>query len=194
MPTDNLPANNSTDREDWSHVQETITMLYLAVCQIKSSLTESNRSMDQLTSSFTELASHSSEVSNRAQNLDNPAQWQDFKNEISNTAAEMQTKISEAITAFQFYDRISQRLDHVALSLEQTTDLMSHPEKIQEPEAWRGIQEEVKSSYSMEAERIMFEHIMRGASVKEALEIYNHHFEESDSLVLDDTDDEIELF
>jgi hypothetical protein len=182
------------DQENWSHVQETITMLYLAVCQIKSSLTESNRSMDQLTSSFTELASHSHEVNNRALNLEKPEQWQDFKDEITTTTQQMQAKISEAITAFQFYDRISQRLDHVALSLEQTTDLMSHPEKLHKPEEWKGIQNEVKSSYSMEAERIMFEHIMRGASVKEALEIYNHHFSETDSLVLDDTDDEIELF
>lgn len=45
----------------------------------------------------------------------------------------------------------------------------------------------------MEAERIMFEFIMRGGSVKEALEIYHHHFIEKQHHD-DSTNDEIELF
>jgi hypothetical protein len=45
----------------------------------------------------------------------------------------------------------------------------------------------------MEAERIMFEHIMRGHSVAEALEIYHHQFtnDQDESF---DTDDDVELF
>ena len=119
---------------------------------------------------------------------------QEFKQKISQTTLEIQQKVNQAITAFQFYDRISQRLDHVASSLEQTSELMQNPDNLNSPNAWQGVQNNVKSSYSMEAERIMFEHIMRGATVKEALEIYKHHFDSQDTLVTDDTDDEIELF
>ena len=44
----------------------------------------------------------------------------------------------------------------------------------------------------MEEERLMFEHIMNGASVSEALEIYRHHFEQAAKK--DDDSDEVELF
>lgn len=105
----------------------------------------------------------------------------------------MQEKINQAITAFQFYDRISQRLDHVSNSLENMCDLMTCPTELNDPDAWQAIQDRVKNSYTMESERLMFEHILRGASVKEALEIYQHHFEEEKQAKNDD-EDEVELF
>jgi len=194
VSTSDMPLDIKDSYDDWSHVQETITMLYLAVCQIENSISESNHSVDKLTSSFTELAEHSREVDNLVLELDSADQLQEFKQKISQTTLEIQQKVNQAITAFQFYDRISQRLDHVASSLEQTSELMQNPDNLNSPNAWQDVQNNVKSSYSMEAERIMFEHIMRGATVKEALEIYKHHFDSQDTLVTDDTDDEIELF
>lgn len=194
MSTPDIPTDIKDSHENWSHVQETITMLYLAVCQIENSISESNLSVDKLTSSFTELAQHSMEVDNLVLGLERADQLQDFKNRISHTTQEIQQKVNQAITAFQFYDRISQRLDHVASSLQQTSELMQNKDNLNSQDAWKHVQEKVKNSYSMEAERIMFEHIMRGASVTEALEIYKHHFDTEDTIVTDDTDDEIELF
>jgi hypothetical protein len=46
----------------------------------------------------------------------------------------------------------------------------------------------------MEEERLMFEHIMQGASVEQALEIYKHRFSEKERMQDDGTNDEIELF
>lgn len=190
-PSQDLSANGQPP--NWSHIQETITMLYLSVCQIESSMKDSGNSVDQLTQSFTELALHSREVDEHVQNLSDVSEIQAFKSEVSNTAREMQEKINQAITAFQFYDRISQRLDHVSKSLESMTDLMSSPIELKDPQAWQLIQDRVKNSYTMESERLMFEHILRGASVKEALEIYQHHFEEEKQTQSED-DDEVELF
>jgi len=192
-----IPSSNLTKADgqppNWSHIQETITMLYLSVCQIESSMKDSGNSVDQLTQSFTELALHSREVDEHVQNLSDVSEIQAFKSEVSNTAREMQEKINQAITAFQFYDRISQRLDHVSKSLESMTDLMSSPMDLNDPQSWQLIQDRVKNSYTMESERLMFEHILRGASVKEALEIYQHHFEEEKQTKNED-DDEVELF
>lgn len=194
MSTTDLSVGIKDSFEDWNHVQETITMLCLAVCQIENSISESNHSVDKLTASFTEMAQHSMEVNNLVTNLETADQLQEFKQKISETTQEIQQNVNQAITAFQFYDRISQRLDHVSGSLAQTSELMQTPDNLNCPNAWKEIQNDVKSSYTMEAERIMFEHIMRGASVKEALEIYKHHFDRQDTEVIDDTDDEIELF
>ncbi len=178
---------------DWLHIEETIKMLCLAVCQIEASVADSSLSVDELTHSFTRLAQHSTHVNQQIQSLDDPAKIQEFKDSVSETAAEMLDRIQQAVTAFQFYDRFSQRLDHVARSLEKVSDIMGDKSLRNKPDAWLSIQDSVMSSYSMDSERLMFEHILRGDSVREALEIYRHHFEQQESAA-GDNDDEVELF
>ena len=98
-----------------------------------------------------------------------------------------------ATIAFQFYDHLTQRLDHVKRDLSWLSSLVSSPDQLYKPEAWQKLQTDIMSNYTMQEERLMFEHIMNGASVESALEIYNHHF----NRVKDDddqTNDEIELF
>lgn len=166
--------------EDWSHVRETINMLCLAVCQIEATLTDSNSAVDVLTQSFTRIAEHSDAVARELQNIQRIEDLDAFKQDISDTSREMSANVSASIQAFQFYDRVCQRLDHVARGLESVSAIMGDSVQINDPQAWRRIQESVKESYTMEAERIMFEFIMRGGSVREALQIYRHHFEQND--------------
>jgi uncharacterized protein YoxC len=187
------PPTAGQSFDDWSHVRETINMLYLAICQIEATMSDSNKSVDTLTSSFTALAGHTQSVSAQIQDLTEPSQLDTFKEDIQSTASELQGNISSSIQAFQFYDRVCQRLEHVTQSLEKVSTLLDSEQSIQSPGSWTNIQEEIKSSYTMEAERIMFEFIMRGGSVKEALEIYQHHFEAENQSV-DQDNDEIELF
>lgn len=186
-------SSANKDRTDWSHVHETINMLYVAVCQIEATLADSNESVETLTNSFTRLAQHTNDVSNQMQHLTKVEELESFKKDLADTAAEMNSNISSSIQAFQFYDRVCQRLDHVARSLEKVSSVMSDEHKIHQIEAWQQIQHTIKNSYTMEAERIMFEFIMRGGSIKEALQIYRHQFENS-SYPGDHTNDEIELF
>lgn len=192
MTSTNPDNSVLTTKGDLLHIKETISMLYLAVCQIEASIKESNTSVDSLTSSFTDLAKHSREVDQHVQEMSDLSDIDNIKRQVSETSQEMQSKINQAITAFQFYDRVSQRLDHVARNLERVSDVIGNPIDINNPGIWEHIQNEVKNSYSMESERIMFEHIMRGASVKEALEIYQHHFSQEDTG--EDDGDEVELF
>ncbi|MFT7560901.1 MAG: hypothetical protein ACI93R_002824 [Flavobacteriales bacterium] len=191
------PANTNDQAQgslpDWSHIRETINMLFLAICQIEATMTDSNKAVDTLTESFTALANHTQSVSAQIQELTEPEQLAKFKVDISETAANLQNNISASIQAFQFYDRVCQRLEHVSTSLENVCGLLDSDISMQNPGSWKKIQEQIKSSYTMEAERIMFEFIMRGGSVNEALEIYQHHFtQESTSKNVDE--DEIELF
>jgi len=187
------PSGNQFENENWSHVRETINMLYLAICQIDATLKDSNTSVMTLTNSFSALANHTNEVSMQVQSLQNPEELNEFKKDISDTAAELQTNISSSIQAFQFYDRVCQRLDHVTHSLDQVTTLLECDQRIQKPDEWTNLQEKIKSSYTMEAEHLMFEFIMRGGSVQQALEIYRHHFETPQNSV-DEDNDEVELF
>ena len=77
-------------------------------------------------------------------------------------------------------------------SLCKLCELISSTDRYEDPAEWRILQENIRDSYTMEAERLMFEHIMMGVSVDEALEIYHHNF---NGMPTDDaTDDDIELF
>ena len=181
----------TVDDSDWSHVVETVNMLYLAVCQIEATLNDSNTSVDTLTKSFTSLANHTANVSNDIQNLKEVSQLDDFKTDLQSTAAEIYQNVSDSVQAFQFYDRVCQRIDHVARSLEKVSHILNDADRLHDKDAWFEVQTKIKTSYTMEAERIMFEYIMRGGSVEEALEIYKHHFGSSEEK---DDDDEIELF
>jgi len=179
--------------EDWSHVRETINMLYLAVCQIETTMADSNASVDTLTQSFTSLASHNNEVAQKIQSVDKPGDLDEFKRDLQDTAARMNTHISASVQAFQFYDRVCQRLDHVARSLEKVSEVMDDDQTLHHPDAWKRIQVAIRDSYTMEAERVMFEHIMKGGSITEALAIYQEHFNHQTSHPKDDLDD-VELF
>ncbi len=177
---------------DWSHVRETINMLYLAVCQIEATLGDSNSAVETLTQSFLRLAEHAKSVDQQIQDIQQVEDLVRFKRGISDAAGEMGKNINASIEAFQFYDRICQRLDHVARGLENVSRVMADDQQIDNPAAWERIQGSIKNSYTMEAERIMFEFIMRGGSVQEALQIYRHHFNRPETF--DGSKDEILLF
>ncbi len=81
---------------------------------------------------------------------------------IKISAAEMHQQIMSAIIAFQFYDRLTQRLDHVKRELGWLSSLVSDPQQLYNPLAWSKLQEHIMSNYTMEEERIMFQHIMNG--------------------------------
>lgn len=189
-----LGSQGSLPTMNFSQVGETIAMLALTVAQIETSMKEGDKSVSQLTDSFIDLASHSQEIIEEAQKLDENIPHEALIRKNMLQAAEgLSGKIQQAVIAFQFYDRLSQRLDHASHSLEKIGHLIADSGDRYEESAWRKVQKEIKSSYTMEAERIMFEHIMRGHSVAEALEIYHHQFNKSEQEAFD-TDDDIEFF
>ncbi len=174
---------------DWSQVRETINMLTLAVSQIECSMTDGEKSVAELTQSFTYIASELQKFAEQNPSTDNSSQEQPQ----AVSATDIHSRVVNAIIAFQFYDRLSQRLDHVKRDLVWLSKLVGNPQQLYNPGAWRKLQEDIMSNYSMEEERIMFQHIMNGASVEEALEIYRHHFE-SKKAEDDQTGDEVDLF
>lgn len=177
---------------DWSQIRETITLLALAVAQVESSMTDGEQSVSTLTASFTKMAEYVKKIRDVSQKI-TPDKLEKYKKVIATTAEDLEENVESAVIAFQFYDRISQRLDHVCNSLDRLGGIISTPENLYNPEKWKQLQDSIKSSYTMEAERIMFEYILRGHSIQEALNIYRHHFEQEEANKNPD-DDEIELF
>ncbi|MFT4924304.1 MAG: hypothetical protein ACI8WB_000382 [Phenylobacterium sp.] len=180
----------SSDEKDkanelWCFRTETAKLLGLSVTQIHTSLTDGDNSIGTLTDSFQQLADFCSSVQELASEDESNHK---SKAEINELATNMSSSIDNAIVAFQFYDRLSQRMGHVSGSLEQLSELIKNEDSINDPDGWESLRDHIKSSYSMDAEHVMYEAIMKGSSIKDALEIYKKEMHEADA------SDDIELF
>jgi len=114
-PTPNVIAPSVASRPDldWSQVRETILMLNLSMAQIELALNDSSSSVGELTGSFTSISGALSAMREVAHQLPNTPEVIPAKAEIESLGGEVENKIGQAIIAFQFYDRLSQRLSQV---------------------------------------------------------------------------------
>ena len=177
---------------DWSQLKETVLMLNLAVAQIDESMNEGNSSVETLSGSFTALATNLSDIQSSILQMkdkdDGDADKLQLIIEGSTTTA--LDKVHSAIIAFQFYDKLTQRLDHVSNSLGALTALITDPAALYSPVEWRGLQESIRSKYTMEEERNMFDKVIAGVPIEEALADFKRALLERN----DCEEDEIELF
>lgn len=170
---------------DWSQVRETARVLNLAVAQIAMAMQEGDDSVESLGRSFTEMVAQVEGIAGDAAAYDQgpsaPA------GRILERCAQVQSNMQQSIVAFQFYDRLSQRIDHVQHALEQLGELVGDTARLYNPAEWQALQVAIRSRYSMREEQEMFDVLLGGAGVEEALEQVRQRLNEGDI-------DDIELF
>ena len=158
-------------------------MLILSAIQVEDMVNEADLSVNTLTESFTSIVEHMKSINEHLLALD-PCKIRD---EALVCCAETTDKIQASIIAFQFYDRMQQCLQHVTSNLKGLSELVESQDRLYNPVEWRQFQTQIRSRYTMESEKLMFDAIVDGKSVNEALAIKNMHQEEDES-------DNIELF
>ncbi|MBE9610682.1 hypothetical protein [Chitinilyticum piscinae] len=151
---------------NWSQVRETILMLGLSVAQIRQAMLESTTSLDTLTDSFAATHGKIDDIRNMLHQLATPEGA-----ELEQHIAEIDTINMRAVVAFQFYDRLTQRLDHACGSIACLADLVADPQRLYIPREWLGLQERIRSQFTMEQEHELFANIMKGMSLSEALKL-----------------------
>lgn len=156
----------------WSQVRETMLMLELATGQIEAAMTDSNTSIDVLTDSFTTMAGYMGMISNRLETLPDEGEIGATKKEMLDAAQHVTGIVHQSIIAFQFYDKMSQRLAHVIHSLGSLNELVGDQQRIYNPSEWVILQEKIRSKYTTVEERAMFESVMKGMPVHQALELF----------------------
>ncbi|MCW8931031.1 MAG: hypothetical protein OQL19_12430 [Gammaproteobacteria bacterium] len=174
---------------DWSQLKETILMLNLSVAQIDQSMNEGNSSVDTLATSFTALATNLADIQSSIEQM-NEENFDKTKLIIQGSSTTALDKIQTAIIAFQFYDKLTQRLDHVSHSLSSLSALISDPASLYSPPEWRALQASIRSKYTMEEERKMFDKVLSGTPIEEALAEFREEMISKDS----SDDEDIELF
>lgn len=192
MPSEN-PSVGTRARMpdlDWSQVKETVLMLELAAGQVEAAMRESNTSVEVLTDTFTSLAETLQIIDAAVSTLPDTIGNGLVKAEIQDNTHLVSKKIHDAIVAFQFYDKLAQRLAHVCHGLEGLSGLVSDKRRLFQPHEWVGLQDMIRSKYTMTEERAMFDAVVHGMPVEQALE----HYMQVRMKEVADSGGEIELF
>lgn len=180
------PSKAAKPDLDWSQIRESVLMLNLAVAQIEKTMRDGDDSVTALAEMFTSIMGNVQAIRKAAENLpDN-----EDKSAIQENFLGASEKMRTAIIAFQFYDKLAQRLSHVSYSLASLGNLIADPDKLYNPREWSGLQDLIKSKYNIESDRKMFNAILDGATVQEAMQI---KVKEEESPIMPE-DDNIELF
>jgi hypothetical protein len=162
-----LPASTAARPDlDWSQVRETIMMLNLAVAQIEMALKESSGSVEVLTNSFTGMYGNLMGLVESVHALpDSP-----LKQSIEESGIVVSDQMQHVIVAFQFYDRLTQRLSHTCRSLDDLTGIVNDPARLYNPSSWHALQQKIRSKYTMEDEKLMFDKLLETGNVQAALD------------------------
>jgi len=157
---------------DWCQVRETTLMLELATGQIEAAMKDSNSSVDVLTDSFTAMAGYLGMIANTLGSLPDEGEIGDTKKNVLEAANHVSGMVHQSIVAFQFYDKLTQRLAHVSHSLAALNELVGDKNRVLSPPEWVALQEKIRAKYTSVDECAMFDAVMSGMTVHEALAHY----------------------
>ena len=158
-------APGTGSAESWCQVRQTVQMLELAAAQIHVAMRDSSLSVEALMGAFTTMVE-------RLQGLEASIRASGQGEELGQGVHQVSQAMDEALVALQFADRLAQRLEHVEHGLGYLAELLASPEQVASPPAWHRLQDEIRSRYTTEEERIMFAAVMGGVPVAEAVARY----------------------
>lgn len=157
-----------TDEEkNWSQLSETILMINVAVARIEHAMNEGNESFTSLSQSFVETVNSAGKITQAVALLeDSPV-----KNEITQHCNDISQRVGHSIVAFQFYDKLSQRMHLVSKSLDALTHVLKDESKTHVHDEWLKLQNMIRSKYTLDADQQMFDAVLNGMPIEEALKI-----------------------
>jgi len=171
---------------DWSQIRETVLMLELMAGQVMAAMRDSDSSVAVLATSFTAIAEHSSNVAEAVSKLPDTPELAEQKSALTDTSRELQGMINQAVVAFQFYDRLVQRLSHVVQGQADFAEIVGDQGKLYNPASWLSLHDRIRKSFSMQEEHSLLDAVLQGMPVEQAIANYMQTLQEQDN--------EVELF
>jgi hypothetical protein len=136
-------------------------MLGLCEAQMESAIQDSDKAVDALIQAFTCLVDTSRSVNALTAQL--PAEIKETVGAGLNQQVEAISKqMASAVVAFQFYDKLSQRLGHVRYSLSTLALFVCDRAQTTSPDQWRRLLNTLRRLYRTEEERQIFQSMMEG--------------------------------
>lgn len=181
-------------------VQETILMLNLSVAQIELSISDGDHSVNTLIDSFAFMSQHIQQIKASSQQIADLAKDEsegginEHQLLLANEASELALKMQQAVIAFQFYDKLSQRLEHVSRGLSGLSEIVSHEMHVKDEAQWENFKATVRKGTTMREEEELFELIFdMNMPVKEAIEVMKERMRERMNEE-ESADDDIDFF
>jgi len=151
----------------FSPQQQTARMLALCEAQMEAATQDSDNAVDTLVQAFTELVTVVRDMSkltvSTVENTDSNTQAS--LDEINERCTTLQNQVASAIVAFQFYDKLSQRLGHVRYSLSTLALFVCDRMNSQKPEHWEKLLSTLGRLYRTSEERAIFDSIAGSLSL-----------------------------
>jgi hypothetical protein len=172
---------------DWTPQQQIAQMLELCEAQMESAMAESDLAVDSLVRAFSGVADAARALGTMSKNLPPQAPRADgFDRQVD----ALTKQVAAAVMAFQFYDKLTQRLDHVRYSLSTLAKFVCDGKLSSEQAEWQRLFATLERLYRTQEEREIFQMMVGGASAHEARE----HIHQSTATLRLATSGEIELF
>jgi len=182
----------------WEELHKAILALNLSVAQIDLSMTEGSYSVDALIDSFNFMREGLENMRGHIMN-DDASELSGLKAHVLAESNALSDKVTSSIIAFQFYDRLSQRLHHVSDSLSILADIMGSKDKPVDDVVWQAFIEKMAKYAAMREEHELFDLIFeQGLTSEQAIELMKFRMRERMQATKDNPvpvlDDDIELF
>ena len=154
---DNLAVEMPPAAQEWTPEQQIAHMLDLCEAQIEAALSESDLAVEALIKSFTALADATG------------AQRPEADPESQHApVATLSKQMADAVVAFQFYDKLTQRLGHVRYSLSTLALFVCDRSQTSQRDQWRKLFTTLRRLYRTQEERQIFQLMVEGATGADA--------------------------
>jgi len=91
------------------------------------------------------------------------------KNQLLVSCTQAMSTVQETTMAFQFYDRLNQRMQHISIMLDELSRLIDSPERMSQPTSWVELEEKIRSHYTLDNDLDMFDAVLAGGDIEEIL-------------------------
>jgi uncharacterized tellurite resistance protein B-like protein len=165
---ESIPACDDTAAPpEWTPEQQMAHMLGLCEAQMESALAESDQAVDALIRAFTGLDETTRSLGKIAEDLPREIR-EKIDTKLNEQIRAIQDQMASAVVAFQFYDKLTQRLGHVRYSLTSLAMFVCNRAQTSQREQWQRLFSTLRRLYRTEEEREIFQLMVKGASAEDA--------------------------
>jgi hypothetical protein len=162
------PATEAAPNEGVSD-RELVAMLGLAASQIEVSLRDSEQPVQTLCRAIASLGAAADVLDGSLAQLPEIESCAEVRRMLEAQRDALRHRARDSAVALQFHDRLVQRLEHVRDSLAALGDFVDAQAHQGSNADWEGLRSRIRSRYSMEQERVMFDLLVSGATPDQVL-------------------------
>jgi hypothetical protein len=172
----------------WTPEEQIARMLALCEAQMESALSESDVAVEALIKSFSGLIEAGQALGSLGDKI-SPAAHPGAA-DLARQLDALRKQTAAAVVAFQFYDKLTQRLGHVRYSLSALAMFVCDRAKSGVREQWQRLFTTLRRLYRTEEERELFKLMVDGATA----ELAREHIQQSTLTLRAASTGEIEIF